>query len=452
MLSKEDNEALTRVGPNTLMGELFRRFWLPALLLKEVKERDGVPVRLRILGEDLLAFRDTNGKVGIIDAYCSHRRAPLFFGRNEEGGVRCPYHGWKYDTNGSCLEMPNVPGHRDLSAVRAKMGIAGYATREAGGLVWVYMGPKDKMPAFPALEWTGLPADQVHVSRWLQRSNHMQGVEGEIDTSHISFLHKDFDLDNSPLKGLGAILATDGAPDITLKEKPYGFTYGARRYLDGKQFWRVTQWLLPMYSLIPRDPSEQFTIGSGRAWVPVDDDNVTTFAYTFRVDGPISADEIAVLESGKMFPPRLERGTAQLTTGHRIDTFLPIANGENDYLIDRQMQKSMNFSGISGLNEQDRALQESMGGANRTSSRTVDRSLEHLVAADQAIVTARRMLLKMARDVRNGEDPAPLQDGSLYAVRAISRICDITDFDEFLERYGQYMNAEPRDGTPASGN
>lgn len=437
MLSKEDNALLTQVGPGTPMGTVFRRFWLPALLVAEVAAADCVPVRLRILGEDLLAWRNSSGAVGITEAFCSHRRAPLFFGRNEENGLRCPYHGWKFDSAGNCVDLGNVPGQRDQAQMRAKMKIAGYPTREAGGIVWVYMGPAEQLPAFPEFEWMDVPAEQRHVMRWLQRSNYMQGVEGEIDTSHISFLHKDFDAERSALKGHPTLLArNDGAPELTIKETPYGFLYGARRNSDGQFFWRVTQWLLPMYSLIPRSTEETFTAGNGRMWVPVDDDNVMTFGQSYRVDRPFNAEELAIFDAGKLFPPRLTRGSIRLEAGHRIDTWLPVANEDNDYLVDRALQKSFNFTGIWGANEQDRALQEAMSCTGGPSRNTVDRSREHLVAADKAIVTARRMLLQLARDVERGATPAVLRDGSLYAVRAISRICDIADFDALLEQVG----------------
>jgi len=446
MLSKEDNAALTRVGRGTPMGQLFRRFWLPALLASEVPVPDGVPVRLRILGEDLLAFRDTQGKVGIIEAFCSHRRAPLFFGRNEEHGIRCPYHGWKFDHMGACVDLGNVPGDRDQSAMRARMNIDGYPTREAGGLVWVYMGPAAHLPALPDFEWMRVPDNQRFVMRWLQRSNFMQGVEGEIDTSHISFLHKDFDAERSALRGQATLLARqDGAPELTIRETPYGFIYGARRNFngpEGRYFWRITQWLLPMYSMIPRATDAHYSYGNGRMWVPVDDDNVITFHQAHRVDRPFGDDELADFASGKLFPPRLERGSVRLEAGHRIDTWLPVANPDNDYLVDRAMQKTFNFTGIWGANEQDRALQEAMNCEGGPSRNTVDRSREHLVGADKAIITARRMLLGLARELAaGGPVPAVLQDGSLYGMRAISRICDIADFDEFLAQYGDATRA-----------
>ena len=144
MLSVDDNEMLTRVGSGTPMGELFRRFWLPALTTTEIPDRNGPPVRVRLLGEDLLAFRDSDGRVGIIGAHCPHRRAPLFFGRNEESGIRCAYHGWKFDVEGTCVDMPNEPPERQF---KQRITQLAYPTREQGGVIWVFMGPAAVMPA-----------------------------------------------------------------------------------------------------------------------------------------------------------------------------------------------------------------------------------------------------------------------------------------------------------------
>src|SRR5262245_27930946 len=154
MLSKEDNEVLVRVGPGTAMGELFRRFWLPALLSQELPGPDSVPVRLRLLGEDLIAFRDTEGRAGILDAYCAHRNAPLFFGRNEESGLRCVYHGWKFDVSGACTDIPNTP---EGETFKAKVQLKSYPVVEGSGMVWVYMGPAARRPPEPGFAWFGLP-------------------------------------------------------------------------------------------------------------------------------------------------------------------------------------------------------------------------------------------------------------------------------------------------------
>ncbi len=436
MLTNEDNETLTRVGPGTPMGELFRRFWLPALLASEVSEPDGAPVRLRILCEDLLAFRASDGQVGIVEAYCSHRGAPLYFGRNEQGGLRCAYHGWKFAADGECIDVPNADHPRDNSKARAKLGIRAYPTREAGGIVWVYMGPPERQPTPPALEWTLVPPSHRHVSRWLQRSNWLQGAEGEIDTSHISFLHKDHDPATSAIYVTGANLAVDGAPEITVKETDYGFASGARRQLGDEYFWRVTQWLLPMYSLIPRAPSTAFTGSGGRAWVPIDDYNTTTFAYAYRVDQPLSADELDMIEKGAHFPPRTARHAVQLGSGQPIDAFVPLANFDNDYLIDRDRQRTSNFSGIAGVSAQDRSVQEGMRGAAGQPRGIVDRSREHLVRSDVCIMIARRRLLRMARELQQGLEPDLVMNGDAYGVRAISKVCATAGFDEFLQQFG----------------
>lgn len=436
MLSAQDNDLLTRVGPGTPMGELFRRFWLPALLSDEIEAPDSPPVRLRILCEDLLAFRDSDGKVGIVDPYCSHRGAPLFFGRNEDRGIRCPYHGWKFNAQGACVDVPNDEVARDRPRAWAKLGIRAYPTKEAGGVVWIYMGPAQAQPELPALEWTTVPSTHRHVSRWLQRSNWLQGAEGEIDTSHISFLHKDLDPAQSKIGATGANLAIDGAPEITIRESSSGFSSTARRRFGNEYFWRVSQWLLPMYSLIPRAPGAAFTGSGGRAWVPIDDYHTTTFAYSFRIDQPLTDAELDLIASGAHFPPRTTRSSVQLAQGHPIDTFVPDANMGNDYLLDRAVQKTSSYTGIPGVSAQDRSVNEGMRPASDATRGIVDRTHEHLTRSDAAIVTARRRLMKLARDLGNGIEPLEAVRGASYAVRAISKICPIADSNAFFKEFG----------------
>lgn len=434
MLKEQANETLCRVGPSTPMGEVFRRFWLPAVLSREIAKPDGTPVRLRILGEDLVAFRDTKKRVGIIRAYCSHRLAPLFFGRNEECGLRCPYHGWKFDVDGNCMETPNVPA--DARDIRKIVGIPAYVTYEVGGVVWVYMGPKDSQPPFPEIDYTCVPDEQVYAARWLQRTNWSQGLEGEIDSSHISWLHKDFDRADSSMKGTGANLADDGAPMIELRETPYGFTYGARREVAEGYFWRVTQWMMPMFSLIPHAPGD-FVSGGGRAWVPIDDNHTTVFTFGYRVDRALNEEDLKRFESGALFPPRMSAGPYTLQDGYVVDTFLPVANKENDYELDRAMQHSVNYSGIWGIHDQDRALAEnsmSLGGADPG---IVDRTQEHLVSSDRAVVTARRRMIRLAEDMAAGNAPAITGQPELFRVRAISKVCEIDNFDDLLAIYSE---------------
>jgi phthalate 4,5-dioxygenase len=448
MLDDDTNQLISRTGPTTPMGEVFRRFWLPAVTAAELAP-DGPPVRLRILHEDLVAFRDSSGKVGVISAFCSHRLAPLFFGRNEECGLRCVYHGWKFDVDGKCVDMPNVP-RGNTSAVRDRVALKAYPVREAGGLLWIYMGPPQRQPDLPRLEATLVPPGYSHVSRWLQRSNWLAGLEGELDSAHISWLHKHFDASTNPIKGGGSEMAMDGAPEITLRETDYGFVYGARRRHPDGNYWRVTQWLAPMFSLIPRLPGE-FTAGGGRAWVPIDDDNVTTFHFYYRVDAPLSCDDEKFLASGIAFPPRLQKGSVCVGGGPPIDTFLPTANMDNDYLIDRDKQRTVNFSGIQGANEQDRALQESM--LMLPGTQLVDRRHEHLIGSDAAVVTARRRLARLARAMTDGVEPVEPMNAEAFGVRAISRISAINDFDGLREHHQIDLRVPPamiKEGTFAT--
>jgi phthalate 4,5-dioxygenase len=426
------------------MGDLIRRYWIPAVTIQDVKQPDGAPVRLRIMGEDLVAFRDTQGRVGVVRAYCSHRLAPLFFGRNEECGLRCPYHGWKFNVDGECVETPNV--EVGASAIRKAASILAYPVHEAGGLVWIYMGPPDKRPPFPALECAQLPEDQLYVTSWLQRSNWLQGLEGEVDSSHISWLHRDFDRENSPTRGTGNELADDGAPVMSLRETPYGFTYAARRALKGDYFWRMTQWAAPIFTMIPWGPGERKT--DFHAWVPIDDNHVTLFSLRYSIGTPFSEDERKLYESGALFPPPMKKGSYQLPDGYAIDTYIPEATKENDYKIDRAMQRTRNYSGIWSLHDQDRSLQETSKPIDGTNSGLIDRSLEHLVSSDLPIVTLRRRLIKWAEELQKGNDPAALGADSANPLRAFSKICKIESFDDFLEEYGAeagYIKATTRE-------
>jgi phenylpropionate dioxygenase-like ring-hydroxylating dioxygenase large terminal subunit len=414
------------------MGNLFRRFWLPAILSSEVPEPDSPPVRLRLLGEDLVGFRASDGTVGVLDPYCPHKLAHLFWGRNEEQGLRCVYHGWKFDASGQCVDMPNEPTDSNF---KEKVKVTSYPTREAGGVIWVYMGPAAKMPPeLPQLEWARAPAGYQVVTKWLQRTNWAQGMEGEIDTSHISFLHggrgpewvPDYPGVNRVTGGVRQLdpkrarAANDGAPVLTLRETPYGFTYGARRDAgEGDYYWRVTRWLYPFYSLIAGGNT------GGRCWVPIDDEHTWTFGYQCRDDRPYTDEEVADVWKGATFPPRVTRGTYTLPDGYVIDSWVPVANKENDYLIDRKVQKYGNFSGIWGLNEQDRSIQESM-------RPIVDRSREHLGTADIAVIAARRLLIRMARNLENGIEPDCLRNADAYRVRAIDVVAPIADFDKLL--------------------
>jgi phthalate 4,5-dioxygenase len=418
-MTPEENELLTRVGPGTPMGNLFRRFWLPALLSEELPAPDSPPVRVRLLGEDLVAFRDTDGRVGLLLPHCPHRGAPLFYGRNEDNGLRCVYHGWKFDVTGQCVDMPSEPADsRYKDRIRQKA----YPCRERAGIVWAYMGPAELTPELPDLEWTLVPDSHRRVTKWLHESNYLQGFEGDIDSAHSSFLHSDLEPEESNRDGTisPTMKAADKAPKILVEPTDYGFRYGARRQIRGGEYnWRVTQWLLPTYSLIPfmRFPAV------GRAWVPIDDERTWTFFFSFHPERPLTPEEQQRFWSGNAFPPALIPGT-----------YNPLRNSGNEYLLDRELQRTSTFTGIFGVNDQDRAVQEGMGPI-------YDRSQEHLGTSDVAIVACRQRLLKAVRDLQQGIEPYAVRHPGVYAVRPLDAVCPIDAFDAMLTEYAPKLLA-----------
>lgn len=397
MLSAADNETLVRVGPGTPMGAVFRRFWIPALLSSELPARDCPPVKVGLLGEKLVAFRDSSGAIGLLDARCPHRLANLYWGRNEDNGLRCVYHGWKFSVTGECLEMPAEPPE---SKYHENVCATAYATREAGGIIWAYMGPPEKQPPFPAMDWTFFPPEHSVASKRLQRCSYLQNLEGELDSAHNYFLHR-FDIPSGQSMMPPAHLRS---PRFTVKEKPYGLLIGARRETPtGDHDWRVTPFLMPSFTIIPtekvhNDP-ERFT-----AAVPIDDENMWGFTVTWRPDRPLDATDRVVIASG-------------LWAGHvRSDpkTFIPVSNIDNDYDIDRQRQATDSFTGIPGIRIQDMAVQEDQGGP------ICDRTIEHLGTSDRAIVATRRLLLRAARELEDGIEPYQAQNAETFRMRAIA--------------------------------
>jgi phthalate 4,5-dioxygenase len=389
MLTREDNERLVRVGRGTPAGELFRRYWQPACLSTEIAEPDGAPVRVRLLGEDLIAFRDTNGRVGLVDASCPHRRAPFFFGRNEECGLRCVYHGWKFDVDGACVDLPSEP---EGSPMKAGIKIKHYPTIEKAGIIWAYLGPEDRLPAPPDYEWTRAPATHAYISKTYEACNYLQALEGGLDTAHSSYLHN-LNLDNKSLPR-----QRDRAPQLDVIRGDYGYSYVSTRKLgeDGS-YVRVYQYVMPFQQMRGgingvRGRNDVPKL-DGHLWVPIDDEQTNVYNWCYSSDPafPISAEQAEAQEheSG--------RGKDDLVPG----TFKLKRNPSNDYLIDRQIQKTQTFTGIDGINTQDFAIQEGMGPI-------VDRSQEYLGTTDRAIVTLRRMLLDATHAVERGETPPGL--------------------------------------------
>jgi phenylpropionate dioxygenase-like ring-hydroxylating dioxygenase large terminal subunit len=421
MLTREQNEFLTRVGPGTPMGELFRRYWIPALLDWELPGPDCAPVRVKLLGEELIAFRDTEGRIGLIDEFCAHRGVSLWFGRNEECGLRCSYHGWKYDVNGNCVDLPSEPGER----VRSRIKLKSYPTAELGGVIWAYMGPAEEKPALPNFEWVHLPpSHRVITKRW-QESNYLQAVEGGIDSSHVSFLHRG-DLASDPFhkNTAGAKFAKSTRTTFEIIDAPGGMLIGARRDADpGNSYWRITQWIMPWYTLIPPYAGNAL---NGHAWVPMDDENCVAWSMTFHPTQPIPEEHVKLIKDGNGVHAELIPGT-----------FRPVANRTNDYLIDRAKQKSgRHYSGVKGLAMQDASIQESQG-------IIADRTVEHLVTTDRAIVAARQRLLKAAEELQKG-GKAPGLSPEAQLVRSASFVIPVdAEFEKHAVDAVKYRKGEP---------
>ncbi|MDN4075394.1 Rieske 2Fe-2S domain-containing protein [Fictibacillus terranigra] len=399
MLSSNENDVLTRTGPDSPMGKMLRQYWIPALLAEELPEPDCPPVRVKLLGEELIAFRDTNGKLGIVDEYCPHRKVSLFYGRNEECGLRCAYHGWKFDTQGNCIDLPSEPTE---SKFKNKVKIKSYSCEERGGVIWAYMGPPDSKPELPEQEWMLVSDSQRYLSKKVQECNYFQGLEGGIDSSHVSILH------SGSVGGLGVskksnsttLLAKDTAPRFEVADTDYGLLIGARRNADQDNFyWRITQFLMPWYTMIP--PFGGAPRG-GHAWVPIDDENCWVWSWSWTPDRDLTEEEIKQMQSGAGIHPSLIPGT-----------FRTKANKENDFLIDREMQKrGDSFAGIFGVGMEDHAVQVSAGAI-------VDRSQEKLGTSDTAIIKARQCLLKAVKMQEKGEK-LPALDPSSHRIRSAS--------------------------------
>jgi phenylpropionate dioxygenase-like ring-hydroxylating dioxygenase large terminal subunit len=399
MLSREDNELLTRTGRGTPMGDTMRRYWIPALLARELPAPDCPPVRVRLLGEDLVAFRDTRDRVGLLDEFCPHRGASLFFGRNEECGLRCVYHGWKYDVDGRCVDMMNEPEHNQF---KDKITIASYPTVEMGGLIWAYLGPAKHVPPAPKFAWTQAPASHRHASKVIQECNWLQGLEGGIDTSHAPILHRVLNpATNRPGFKPSNPFVRGKAPDVIVDVTDYGYQYAGVRPLDGGAtvHVRTYQIILPFHQIRPSLSVEGHPLMAGHAWVPIDDDNTMVYNWDYSfTDAPLTDED------------RLERWLGNGPFDVDQTTFRSIRNRRNNYLMDRDVQRTETFTGIDGINNQDRAIQEGMG-------RIVDRSREHLGPADRAVIQARKLLLEAVKTVESGGTPRGVA-ATYYTLRA----------------------------------
>jgi nitrite reductase/ring-hydroxylating ferredoxin subunit len=413
MLKKEDNELLCRVGPGTAMGALLRQYWHPFLFPYEL-ERDGPPLRIRLLGEDLIAFRDSVGQVGLIEANCPHRGASLFFGRNEECGLRCVYHGWKFDVHGTCVDMPSEPAESNF---KHKVRATAYPCVERGGIYWAYMGPLDPPPPLPDLEFTRARDDQRFQWKRVQTSNWVQAMEGDIDQSHNSFLHTFLNpgVDTTFRSRITQIRAADKSPQFETVETNYGVCVAARRAAeDDTYYYRITQFLMPYHTMT--GPYGENPSRGWRAWVPIDDENTLVIGATFhpldklpdRAMRPTTKDGYRIRGSVYYVEPE-DRAPA---TSAPFGAWYPIDSLENDLRIDRHIQKTLTFSGIPVFWAQDGGTQLSMG-------KIVDRTKEHLGTTDRGIISTRRRLLNAARALHDqGTIPSEVEHPDWYDIRA----------------------------------
>jgi len=394
MLSSEENGILTQVGPGTPVGQVMRRYWLPALLSTDLPAPDCPPVRVKLLGEELVAFRDTQGAIGLLEEHCPHRLASLFLGRNEENGLRCVYHGWKFDVLGNCVDMPNEP---EESRFKEKIRTNSYPTMEQGGVIWTYMGPPEKRPTEPGMEWSRAPERQRYVSKTIEYCNFAQAVEGGIDTVHSSFLH------NNDLSNARHFKRIDTAPILEVERTSYGFRYaGIRNLGEIGNYVRIYQFVLPFHQFrshqVDFEGSGQrqaIPLIQGHMWVPMDDEHTMVFNWMLVAD-----------EDKAMTPDFILKRETSAGRGPDGEGVVRHQTRANDWLIDRQRQRTKTFTGIPGLNTQDLAVQESMGPI-------IDRSREHLGSTDKAVIQFRKCLLDAARDLQNGIDP-PGSDAKTY--------------------------------------
>jgi phenylpropionate dioxygenase-like ring-hydroxylating dioxygenase large terminal subunit len=368
------------------MGDLFRRFWLPALLSSELPSGDGPPVRVRLLGERLIAFRDSSNRVGILEERCPHRHASLYWARNEDGGLRCVYHGWKFTADGSCVDQPAEPaGSHFKDHVRA----VAYETHETGGIVWIYMGPRDRKPPFPHFEWTSLSPDRYGVSKRLQMCNYLQNLEGEVDTAHVNFLHRRWRPGDTVMP----------SPDVArkryfLKETEFGLLCMARSEVpEDRYYWRITPFHLPTFTIAP------VGVNSWLAAVPADDTTMWGFSVRWNPDRPIEDDDTAGSGVVLEIDPK---------------TFIPRANITNDYLRDLELQRTASWTGMKAIKEQDMAAQEDQDGP------LMRRDEEHLGVTDGAIVAVRRLLLRLAEELTLGNEPEQAWRPEAYCLRSLA--------------------------------
>lgn len=401
-LSKEDNELLTRVGPETPMGELFRRFWTPILLASELPEPDSPPIRVKLFGEFFVAFRDTQGRLGLLDARCPHRGADLSFGLVEEGGIRCGRCYWKFDVEGNILDMPLEP---EDSPLWTEVKAPAFRIAEFGGLLWGYVGPQDDVPDLPEFEWTRVEPDHRYLSRFLVDCNYMQAVEGGLDAARVAALQK------AGALGPDDPMGEEAAHTVQARDTEYGLLVGTAVESDSREAeMSVAQWLMPFYTTLA---SGRRGIFEGTAWAPIDDESTMAFAVTYNPRKPLSKRILTEIRQGRRIHPKLQEGV------YRRER-----NRENAYVPEGKERPPDFASRFETSFEMALACQESMGAI-------VDRSHEMLGPNDGAVEGARRILMQAAVDLMEGTIPVIVHRGEAYRVRAYdAHVAEPDAFDD----------------------
>lgn len=430
MLTHEDNELLVRVGPQAPMGKLMRLYWIPFLLSRDVPA-DGQPYRVRLLGEDLVAFRDSAGRVGLVDQACPHRGAPMVFGRNEHEGLRCVYHGWKFGVDGRCREMPAEPANTPMVN---KVRIKAYPVQERNGVLWAYMGPDAEPPPLPSLEWNMVPEENAALSVRVQECNWLQALEGEIDSAHAAILHGRVDAGGSIDQWKQA---ADLAPRFEVVQHDAGVSIAARRKLsEDRNYVRTNQFLMPFWTLVP--PFSQFPDLSGHAWVPIDDEHTLCIMFSYHPARTYYEKTRQLYKNG-------HNGRE---TGHASDhsyekrpvtspyhTYWSRFNRGNAYGFDYQLQVDKFNSGLPGLWIQDAACQSGV-------APIYDRTRENLGISDSGVARTRRMLLDAVKKLeRDGLRPVSVAAPDKFLLRAIS--ITIPAGADWMDAGREFMRAEP---------
>jgi len=391
MLSHEQNERITRVGPGSAAGGLLRQYWMPAALAEELNtNRPLVPVRL--MGEDLVLFRDDEGDLGLIGRNCPHRGADLCFGRLEEGGLRCPFHGWKFGVDGQCQQQPAEP---EGSGMAAQIKATAYPVVEKNGIIFAYMGDGEA-PAFPDFDCFRAPDSHVFAFKGLWQCNWLQALEVGIDPAHASYLHrflKDDDPDDQYGKQfrdkadgtdltLTQVLREQDRPKISADKTDFGLRITTLRQLDGDlNHVRITNQIFPCAVTIPMSNEMNIT-----QWhVPVDDENCYWYSMFTSFTDPVNKETMR----------------AQRLAEHTLPDYAPIRNKSNNYGYDAEEQRTLTYTGMGlDINVHDQWACESMGPIQ-------DRTQEHLATSDRAISAYRRLLFKAIDQHEKGEADLP---------------------------------------------